>query len=73
MERILTKEEVGIGMENSCRKIWGLEDLVLGIIECLGDKRVVILVVRVIEKIGQRNIGLWKQLYWKIISLDIEV
>ena len=36
-------------------------------------KRVVILVVRVIEKIGQRNIGLWKPLYWKIISLDIEV
>ena len=26
-------------MENSSRKIWGLEDLVLGIIECQDDKK----------------------------------
>ena len=31
-------------------------------------RRVVILVVRVIGKIGQRNICFWEPLYWKIIS-----
>ena len=52
-------------MENSSRKIWGLEDLVLGIIECQDDKK-------------GCYIGNWEDWakeykYCKIISLDIEV
>jgi len=50
LERISTKEEVGIGMEISCREIWDQESM-----RARMKGRVVILVVRMIGKIGQRS------------------
>ena len=55
LERISTKEEVGIGMETSCRETWDWKIWDQESMRARMKIRVLILVVRVIGKIGQRN------------------
>ena len=55
LERISTKEEVGIWMEISCREIWDWKIWYQESMRARMKRRVVILVVRVIGKIGQMS------------------